>query len=395
MVVAGANGRVGSMVCRHLLRTQPGVRVRALVRSADRTEDYARLSYEVGAEEARYALRPAWSLAPEEDGGGLAWPTQAQFDPQIQGDYGLERLELVPCELRHEDDLKAALRGADAMIYCATDFSAGRRRIPQQLDNALAGISKFGADLFELRLPGFGRGLPGRGEGGRNEEEESRLARLESIRAFGSETIDDRGVALAAAVVAEEIGRKARIAALTSGRAPSSAMGSSTNSSPTPFVLASASAALGYDVDGFDASGQEVLQENEFGYRKRIGEANLREALRKQQVPYAIVRLAQLDTNAPSPQLGEGLPLRWVEGDVAEEVAVKLVHRAEEVGADVQDVGAMAGRRQDELRGCFIAPRDAAAALVEALVRRTSDGSDGFTCEVFTQTREERAKDTK
>ena len=215
VVVAGANGRVGSMVCRHLLRTQPGVRVRALVRSADRTEDYARLSYEVGAEEARYALRPAWSLAPEEDGGGLAWPTQAQFDPQIQGDYGLERLELVPCELRHEDDLKAALRGADAMIYCATDFSAGRRRIPQQLDNALAGISKFGADLFELRLPGFGRGLPGRGEGGRNEEEESRLARLESIRAFGSETIDDRGVALAAAVVAEEIGRKARIAALT------------------------------------------------------------------------------------------------------------------------------------------------------------------------------------
>ena len=119
VVVAGANGRVGSMVCRQLLRTQEKVTVRALVRSADRVEDYARLSYEVGAEDARYALRPAWALAPEEDGGGFSFETQSQFDETVQSGYGLDRLELVPCELRHEPDLRAALRGAVALVWCA------------------------------------------------------------------------------------------------------------------------------------------------------------------------------------------------------------------------------------------------------------------------------------
>lgn len=395
VVVAGANGRVGSMVCRQLLRTQPKVTVRALVRSADRAEDYARLSYEVGAEDARYAVRPAWSLAPEEDGGGLAWATQSQFDDSVQSGYGLDRLQIFPCELRHEADVKAAVAGADALIYCASDFSpSSLRRLPQPLGNAFAGISKLGADLFELRLPGFGRGLPGRGEGGRDEEEEARTARLESIRAFGDETVDDRGVALAARAVANEIGRKARVAALTAGRGPPGENG--LGGAPTPFVLASASVALGLGSAGAEASDAEAPQENEFGSRKRAGESGLREALRQLSVRYAIVRLARLDSDAPSQALGEGMPLRWRELDAsgAAGIASAVAVGGGQLPPGEPEGGGAAGlpmgrARQPPGQGDFIAPRDAAAALVEALVEGPKDG--GWTREVSTQTREERA----
>mmetsp|Transcript_5978 Transcript_5978/g.18853 ORF Transcript_5978/g.18853 Transcript_5978/m.18853 type:complete len:407 (+) Transcript_5978:51-1271(+) len=368
VVVAGANGRVGSMVCRQLLRTQEKVTVRALVRSADRVEDYARLSYEVGAEDARYALRPAWALAPEEDGGGFSFETQSQFDETVQSGYGLDRLELVPCELRHEPDLRAALRGAVALVWCASEFEPlTRRRLPGRLADAASSIGRFGADLFELRLPGFGRGQSGRGEGGRDEEEEARVARASSVSAFEG-AIDDDGVALAAATVADEIGRRARIAALTGGGAGGPAAGEGT---PTPFVLASGSAALGYDVAG------DELQENEFGFRKRRGEASARAALRRAGVAFSVVRSAAIDASAPGMLLGEGLPLCWAAADVAEE------------DGELAEEGA-AGRRQEELRGSLIAPRDLAAALVEALAGGApEEGAE--TREVWTQTGKERA----
>lgn len=441
VVVAGANGRVGSMVCRQLLRTQPKVTVRALVRSADRAEDYARLSYEVGAEDAQYAVRPAWSLAPEEDGGGLTWATQTQFDVSVQSSYGLDRLQIVPCELRHEADVKAALTGADALIYCASDFSPSNLlRLPAPLGNALKGISKFGADLFELRIPGFGRGLPGRGEGGRDEEEEARLARLESIRAFRDDdnTVDDRGAAIAARAVADEIGRKARVSALTGGKSSAGGGGGGVEGAPTPFVLASATAALGYDgtvISGATASGGETSsaqgsRENEFGSRKRAGEAMLAEALRQLGVRYAIVRLARLDGYAPSSALEEGLPLRWRE--TGEMGTVRPAPKGTTEGPASAGAGGSnaatsapsesggaggggetpAGRSEGGAGGTFtagsftagsggggagpppgegdfIAVRDAAAALVDALVGGLEEG--GCVREVFTQTREERA----
>ena len=69
VVVAGANGRVGSKVCTELLRKHSKVQVRAVVRSASRLESYERLSYEVGAEDGRMSIRPAWQMG---DGGGFA-----------------------------------------------------------------------------------------------------------------------------------------------------------------------------------------------------------------------------------------------------------------------------------------------------------------------------------
>ena len=62
MVVAGANGRVGSRVVTELLRKHSKVNVRALVRSASRIQSYERLSYESGAEDGKMSIRPAWEI---------------------------------------------------------------------------------------------------------------------------------------------------------------------------------------------------------------------------------------------------------------------------------------------------------------------------------------------
>ena len=60
---------------------------------------------------------------------------------------------------------------------CASEFEPlTRRRLPGRLADAASSIGRFGADLFELRLPGFGRGQSGRGEGGRDEAAEAEVA---------------------------------------------------------------------------------------------------------------------------------------------------------------------------------------------------------------------------
>jgi hypothetical protein len=98
IAVAGANGRVGSMVCRELLRNHPLITVRALVRSAsDPYQGYGRLSYEVGAEDGKMSLDSAFSLG---GGGRFAAPATIEFDEEVQGSYGLDRLEIRECEVR-------------------------------------------------------------------------------------------------------------------------------------------------------------------------------------------------------------------------------------------------------------------------------------------------------
>ena len=118
IAVAGANGRVGSAVCREILRSHPQVTVRALVRDAGNPwEGYGRLSYEVGAEEGKMDLRPAWAL--DED-GRFGQPASMEFDPDVQGNYGLDRLEIRECELRYRKDVDDVLSDVDAVVYCAT-----------------------------------------------------------------------------------------------------------------------------------------------------------------------------------------------------------------------------------------------------------------------------------
>ena len=65
ILVTGANGRLGSMVCRYLLRNHPKTEVVAAVHyvgeNSSTARGYGRLAYEVGAEDGVGTIGPAWS----------------------------------------------------------------------------------------------------------------------------------------------------------------------------------------------------------------------------------------------------------------------------------------------------------------------------------------------
>lgn len=117
---------------------------------------------------------------------------------------------------------------------------------------------------------------------------------------------------------------------------------------PTPLVLLSGSAALGYDDTAGLLGSDGGLQENEFGYRKRMGEAKVRTS----GLEAVIVRAAILDQL----RLEEGLQVLSQPGVVAEELAA---------GGAAAD-GA-AGVKNDQLRKNRIHPRDVARVLVGCL----------------------------
>ena len=144
VVVAGGNGRVGASVCRNLLRNHPLVSVRALIRNADDIMSYEYLSYEVGAEDAKGTIRPAWAALADGEPR-----ISFEFDEEVQGTYGLDRLSLCECELRYKPDVERALQGADAVIYCASAFDANRRKNPERLQ-ARAILAQFCAILAQF-----------------------------------------------------------------------------------------------------------------------------------------------------------------------------------------------------------------------------------------------------
>lgn len=87
VLVVGANGRLGSMVTRYLLRNHPEVKeVVASVHYVGEatTRGYGRLSYEVGAEDGIGTIGAAWS--PEEE-------RNARFEfSDVMKDYNLQNL---------------------------------------------------------------------------------------------------------------------------------------------------------------------------------------------------------------------------------------------------------------------------------------------------------------
>lgn len=348
IAVAGANGRVGSSVCRTLLREHPQVTVRALVRSAsDPYKGYGRLSYEVGAEDGKMDLKAAWAM--DDETGRFASPQTMEFDEDVQAGYGLDRLEIRECELRYAKDVDAALSDVDAVVWCASAFNSIRQRIPDQLDEAARGIDQRGMALFELRL---GKAFFGEEE----KADGSDPARREAAR---GKTADEEGLQNAVKTLDATRRRRSTLAELTGGDTASRGGGL-----VTPLVLLSASGALGYDDDKWGGPPQE----NEFGFRKRNGEAFVAES----GLPHVIVRSAAIDET----RIEEGLDIERID-DPDAAAREKIAESGEEGVVGVVDREAKKRR---------IHPRDLAKFLVDCLEPSALAKGDARVVEVWTAT---------
>jgi hypothetical protein len=132
VLVAGANGRLGSMVCRHLLRNYPSTQVVAAVHVvgdiSPTARGYGRLSYEVGAEDGVGTLGAAWSEQRT---------ATFEYDPNVMEGYNLQSLRIVECELLDPVQCQSVVEGCDAVIWCATDFNQNVPRAVSSLNVAL------------------------------------------------------------------------------------------------------------------------------------------------------------------------------------------------------------------------------------------------------------------
>jgi len=132
VLILGANGRLGSMITRHLLRSHPELKeVVAAVHFVGQatTRGYGRLSYEVGAEDGRGTIGAAWSGEEERN-------ASFEYDPEVMGGYNLNKLRIVEVELLDPVQVRTITEDVDAVIYCATDFEGNRPRAVASLNAA-------------------------------------------------------------------------------------------------------------------------------------------------------------------------------------------------------------------------------------------------------------------
>lgn len=135
ILVAGANGRLGSMVCRYLLRNFPQTQVVAAVHvvgeNSPTARGYGRLSYEVGAEDGIGSIGAAWSAEDR--------TATFEFDSELMKDYNLQNLRIVECEFLDPIQCMSVVEDSqriDAIIWCATDFNGNQPRAVSGLNVA-------------------------------------------------------------------------------------------------------------------------------------------------------------------------------------------------------------------------------------------------------------------
>jgi nucleoside-diphosphate-sugar epimerase len=128
VLVVGANGRLGSMVCRALLRQRPELKevvacVHVVGENSPTARGYGRLSYEVGAEDGIGSIGPAWSAQDERT-------ARFEYDGETMGGYNLEKLRVVECELLDPVQVATIVENseADVVVWCATDFNGNAPR---------------------------------------------------------------------------------------------------------------------------------------------------------------------------------------------------------------------------------------------------------------------------
>jgi hypothetical protein len=123
VLVVGANGRLGSMVCRYLLRNNPDTEVVAAVHYVSEqsytSRGYGRLSYEVGAEDGFGSIGAAWSTEDR--------VATFQYTDDMKT-YNLKNLRLVEVELLDPVQCDTITEGVDSVIWCATDFNGNQPR---------------------------------------------------------------------------------------------------------------------------------------------------------------------------------------------------------------------------------------------------------------------------
>jgi len=127
VLVVGANGRLGSMVVRHLLRNFPELdEVVAAVHYVGEatTRGYGRLSYEVGAEDGIGSIGPAWSG----DSDTSSSTATFEFNPETMTSYNLNKLRVVEVELLDPVQCTTITENVDSVIWCATDFDKNKPR---------------------------------------------------------------------------------------------------------------------------------------------------------------------------------------------------------------------------------------------------------------------------
>ena len=99
ILMVGSNGRLGSMVCRRLLRQYPEIAnvvamVHVVGENSETSRGFGRLAYEVGAEDGRGSIGPAWSAEDR--------TATFEFDEEYMTPYHLEKLRIVECEVRND-----------------------------------------------------------------------------------------------------------------------------------------------------------------------------------------------------------------------------------------------------------------------------------------------------
>ena len=134
VLVAGANGRLGSLVCRYLLRNHPEIgevvaAVHVVGENSPTARGYGRLSYEVGAEDGIGSIGPAWSSSEERT-------ATFQFNGETMGGYNLHKLRIVECELLDPTQCNTVCDNVDTVIWCATDFNGNTPRAVSGLNVA-------------------------------------------------------------------------------------------------------------------------------------------------------------------------------------------------------------------------------------------------------------------
>eukprot|EP00535_Pseudo-nitzschia_heimii_P005816 CAMPEP_0197175318 /NCGR_PEP_ID=MMETSP1423-20130617/1569_1 /TAXON_ID=476441 /ORGANISM="Pseudo-nitzschia heimii, Strain UNC1101" /LENGTH=535 /DNA_ID=CAMNT_0042624441 /DNA_START=105 /DNA_END=1712 /DNA_ORIENTATION=- len=139
VLLVGSNGRLGSMVCRRLLRQHPEIAnvvamVHVVGENSETSRGYGRLAYEVGAEDGRGSIGPAWSADDR--------TATFEFDEEVMTPYNLQKLRVVECELLDPVQCKTIVDDAkaDVVVWCATDFNGSTPRALSGGSGPLSGL---------------------------------------------------------------------------------------------------------------------------------------------------------------------------------------------------------------------------------------------------------------